>query len=146
VFGSGPATTGDVSYSEVFYSGTMSFRGGSVIAPDLATPGPNEPSPILDLRRRFHFTARLTAHDSDSRTGEALFTRALAGRGIGTISFIHDAGDGLTADRIRYEFQQTDPVPEPGTLLLLGSGAAMAIARRRQPLTTRSGCDTSPAA
>lgn len=38
---------------------------------------------------------------------------------------------GWMIDAIRWEFEPTEPVPEPGTLLLVASGAAV-LARMRQ--------------
>jgi hypothetical protein len=58
----------------------------------------------------------------------------LTGRGVVEVSLLEgtlpDVGDGWMIDAIRWEFQDSAPVPEPGTLLLVASGAAV-LARAR---------------
>jgi len=59
----------------------------------------------------------------------------LAGRGIATIEFARphpDAPTGWQLQNMRYEFSQTAPIPEPTTLVLVGTGLAGLIFRRRR--------------
>jgi hypothetical protein len=63
-------------------------------------------------------------------------TTFLTGRGTATVrlrrgeGIDRDAWDGAS---VRYDFEGTAPIPEPGTMLLLGSGlAGIAAARRRR--------------
>jgi hypothetical protein len=62
-------------------------------------------------------------------------TTMLTGRGTATVrlrrgdGIDHDAWDGAS---VRYDFEDAAPVPEPATLVLLGSGlAAIAVRKRR---------------
>lgn len=60
------------------------------------------------------------------------FTRALVGSGTAALFFVHHFGEEVNATQTRYDFASSEPVPEPTTLLLLGSGAAAITARRRR--------------
>jgi hypothetical protein len=67
----------------------------------------------------------------------------LTGRGVVEVSLIEGfepdtATRGWTIDAIRWEFQDTEPVPEPGTMLLVASGTAV-LARIRTRRRRRVG-------
>ena len=71
----------------------------------------------------------------------------LAGSGTATIALspypVAEFPNRWTVDSVRYEFTAADPVPEPGTMLLVGIGMG-AIARgyrkRRRALSVTAGC------
>jgi len=67
---------------------------------------------------------------SDDREGPELFRHTIAGTGIATVGF-EDVG-GLRPFA-RFEFSPEAATPEPGTLLLLVSGALGAARRERRP-------------
>jgi hypothetical protein len=60
--------------------------------------------------------------------------------GNGTVRFdligLPDAQ--IDSNRLVYTFQQTDPVPEPATLLLLGTGIAGICSARRKMCAAQS--------
>jgi hypothetical protein len=61
----------------------------------------------------------------------------IVGRGTATARFVRtdggDIGPGWHGDRIRYDFEHAAVVPEPSTIILLGSGiAGLAVSRRRR--------------
>jgi len=111
-------------YPEVYYTGSTTIRAGSVIVPDLADRAV--------LSAPFTASGFLAAYDNIARTGAPLFSTALSGRGTASVTFIPRI-EGIDADSISYQFNDSAPIPEPATLLLVGSGlSAMYLRRRRR--------------
>ncbi|MGH9371793.1 MAG: PEP-CTERM sorting domain-containing protein [Vicinamibacterales bacterium] len=68
-----------------------------------------------------------------------IFDRMLTGQGSVSVtaSFLSNPNPGpalFSVDGVRYDFSPADPVPEPATLLLFGTGLAAAVRWRRRPL------------
>ena len=102
-----------------------------ISAPSVTMPEPGSANDrIEDFLRPFTFSGQLTGYASSDRIGTPVFDLTLVGSGTAKLSMALEGG--------RYSFSSLDynfdaaPVPEPATLLLVGSGAALLWRRRRR--------------
>jgi hypothetical protein len=98
---------------------TVEFLG-SFIAPPLAASA--------TLIAPFSFGGQFSVPND---TGTAPVTHSLSGAGTATInlSMAFPGDPAWRVDSVRYDFSAADPVPEPGTMLMVGLGIA-GVARR----------------
>ena len=112
---------GDFSRA-VYFDGVLDFAAGTG-----AVPGQGW------VDSPFTFAGTLLGFDNPERSGTPLFSQALVGAGRASVYFQETPIAGATGSSVwflKYSFEDSVPVPEPGTLLLVATGA-LAIARRR---------------
>jgi hypothetical protein len=118
----GPGVVNGVKYPQLFYRGEFTFAGPEVVLPAVIDPNINQTS-----RGPFTFTGHLSAFTTESHSGTPVFDEQLTG--FGTAVVFLDPFPTFTLSDLDYTFTA---VPEPSTLLLLGSGFVVAAKTLRQ--------------
>jgi hypothetical protein len=129
--GSGPATINGISYSNLFYSGTIQFSSSGIIGPPL-----DPASSIITITSPFTMSGNLIGYLADPAINSSqtpIFSTLVNGQGIAMIQLVGSGrpGDPRSVFSVSYSFQP-DPIPEPATLLLLGTGLAGIASRVRK--------------
>jgi len=112
----------------------IDFDAGSVTVPDMPPFQPGDDTEgFTRFSTTFTSTGTLTGFADPSLAGTSLFSTELMGGGRVNASFSnYPPESGIRVLQLDYHFDEVAPIPEPGSLLLFGSGAAWVAARRRR--------------
>ena len=118
--------TGSAGPNSIAYRGTVAFDAAPVVIPSPPAEG------FLRVRSPFALTGTISGFATFEAT-DPLFTVDVRGSGITTLILERRLDDPSGAYFFRaVQYDVVDPVPEPSTLLLCGSGLAGLLIRRRR--------------
>ncbi len=106
-------------------NGQLSFHGSNVVVPALP---PDPEVRTVFLTAPFVFDGQVAGFPSGG--GSQLFQIGLVGRGTASLRLVNEAGLWRFPE-VSYVFEDQAPIPEPMTLLLVGSGVAGVLVRAR---------------
>jgi hypothetical protein len=123
--GSGPATVDGVSYAKLWYTGVLAFDGETMAFPggsssvDLTSPFSLVSEGVLGERSFLQGYLTNPFANSDP----PVFRADVTGRGVASATYFEGITPGEFFFRqVTYSFLAPQPVPEPTSLVLLGSG------------------------
>lgn len=127
--GAGPAIVEGVAYASLWYAGVLHFEGATAAFPGgSGTVVVNAPFALDAVPPLESFIA---GYVTQEMIGPPVFTTRLAGGGLATATFTEGPAGFFTFDSVTYAFSASPaPVPEPATLVLVGSALAAIGARR----------------
>ena len=128
--GAGPAVIDNIDYARLIYRGSMVFGTNTFVTL------PFDDLPLLTLTASFTFGGTMLGF---TPTSELIFSRGISGQGIAILKIDRDISTGGYNFRsITYEVGT--PIPEPTTLLLLGTSLiGITAIIRRQRKANKSG-------
>lgn len=110
-------------------TGEFSFSVGEVTIPPLSTGD----DLALFLTAPFAFMGSVAGFPQDQTGAASLFDVDLEGSGTATLRLIN-TGDRWRFPEVRFAFDDSAPVPEPASFLLVGGGVAgLAVRHQRRP-------------
>jgi PEP-CTERM motif len=127
-FGAGSAAIFGASYSEVFYLARFAADTAPFTIPETDAF-------TLSIRQPFAFSGSIRAF-TDPAYSTLAFTATLRGRGTAHTLYIRDLDSGAflpEEGQLAFVFEDAQPVPEPISVVLVGTGlAALAVRRARR--------------
>jgi hypothetical protein len=137
-FGTGTLIIADALHSNVIFTGVVAFKSPGAILPGAPIDPENSAQNFPIISAPFTLTGTLIAQQSG---GARLFSADVIGTGRVRTALRWNGIDAFRLDEgatFAYLFDAAQPTPEPGSLLLIGTGIVGALVGRRRTTGSRS--------